>query len=359
MKKKINKKNKSNNYSILILLILCILLSIFIGYEYTTFIQDKKTKTIEKAKEPQKAETIKETAINKPVKPEVNIPGFQKYKYIYTYNFDIKGNVKNFKFKIPIPKNEDEKQYIIYQNYSIQPTNFLSDGVNNYAEYSIPEINNQNISFTIEGEVNARTYDLKTAKLINKNTNIENNLNRYLKEESLIEVNDPYIKQIAHKITGNTKEEIVGNIYKYLQQNIKYTIIPNCGAKKALQNKKGKCAEYAAAMIALCRAKNIPARLVIGHIARDYNTRHGWVEVYYDEYGWVTYDPTVQGTTVQTLDKNGKVIKEEIKYDTDKSITNYIISGRNNFTPWNITYGLSPKGNAKVIPVEYVQITKL
>ncbi len=48
------------------------------------------------------------------------------------------------------------------------------------------------------------------------------------------------------------------------------------GAKKALQTKQGKCSEYAALMVALCKAKKI--------------SQHNCVEVYYNKYGRVMYD---------------------------------------------------------------------
>ena len=63
--------------------------------------------------------------------------------------------------------------------------------------------------------------------------------------------------------------------------------------KKALKTKNGDCTEYAELMIALCRAKGIPARIVNGMVVVNAtNPRHNWVEIYLKQYGWIGFDPT-------------------------------------------------------------------
>ncbi|GAA1664503.1 hypothetical protein GCM10009830_07560 [Glycomyces endophyticus] len=69
-----------------------------------------------------------------------------------------------------------------------------------------------------------------------------------------------------------------------------------------LENRKGYCQQYAAAMAWMLREADVPARVVVGLsqgtrldgnewllTSHDY---HAWVEVYYDGPGWVTFDPT-------------------------------------------------------------------
>jgi len=67
--------------------------------------------------------------------------------------------------------------------------------------------------------------------------------------------------------------------------------------------KKGYCDYYASSMVVLARAAGIPARLVIGYATGVYNLNakrfvvteadaHSWVEVYFPEIGWVTFEPT-------------------------------------------------------------------
>ncbi len=69
-----------------------------------------------------------------------------------------------------------------------------------------------------------------------------------------------------------------------------------------LQLRRGYCEQYAGAMAALVRAAGVPARVVLGYTPGTVqpdgsrlvtsNDAHAWVEVYFDDLGWVPYDPT-------------------------------------------------------------------
>lgn len=67
--------------------------------------------------------------------------------------------------------------------------------------------------------------------------------------------------------------------------------------------KSGTCEHFATALVLLLRAMDIPARPVGGYTMGDWNEignfftirqrhAHAWVEVYYPESGWVSFDPT-------------------------------------------------------------------
>lgn len=67
---------------------------------------------------------------------------------------------------------------------------------------------------------------------------------------------------------------------------------------------EGVCQDFAHMMIAVCRAKEIPARYVSGyHFVGDLQTRtadfeqasHAWVEAYIPGTGWLGFDPTNNG----------------------------------------------------------------
>ncbi|MGY1793725.1 transglutaminaseTgpA domain-containing protein [Geodermatophilus sp. SYSU D00525] len=69
-----------------------------------------------------------------------------------------------------------------------------------------------------------------------------------------------------------------------------------------LRLKQGYCEQYAGAMAAMVRAAGIPARVALGYtpgrvqpgggrlVTSD--DAHAWVEVYFDDLGWVPFDPT-------------------------------------------------------------------
>ena len=357
------KKQEKKDYSVLINIIfiaifLCFGVFIYIaGGKKDAFNIVKQTDKIYQDKLDNQSKQPYSIPQKEPVQQKQNLQPFNKYKYTYTYTLDIQGFVKHLELEIPLPSNENEKQYLSNVKASIKPVRLYNDGVNTIAQYTFNDIGSQKMNIVIEGEANVRTYNIHNAKIINKNLTPEKNLKRYLQPEPLIESDDYYIKGIAKKIKGDTQEEILQNIYEYIQNNMTYTIMNNIGAKKALQQKKGKCSEYSAIMIALCRAKNIPARMVIGNIARESFTQHNWVEVYYDKYGWVMYDPTVEPKNINIY-KNGKRLRVEKEYDTSPNM-NYITAGRNKLSTYTSSYSISDRKNGTARVTETVKIEKI
>lgn len=69
------------------------------------------------------------------------------------------------------------------------------------------------------------------------------------------------------------------------------------------ETRAGHCEYFATSMVLLCRSVGIPARVVNGYVSREWNRlagsftvrnsdAHSWVEVFFDGYGWMTFDPT-------------------------------------------------------------------
>lgn len=71
-----------------------------------------------------------------------------------------------------------------------------------------------------------------------------------------------------------------------------------------LQNKRGYCEQYAAAMAVMLRAAGVPARVVLGYTPGTLDNgawtvttddAHAWVEAYFSGLGWMPFDPTPIG----------------------------------------------------------------
>ncbi|MFN2144913.1 MAG: transglutaminase-like domain-containing protein [Anaerolineales bacterium] len=89
--------------------------------------------------------------------------------------------------------------------------------------------------------------------------------------------------------------------------------------------KTGYCDYYASTMVVLTRALGIPARLAVGYVGGTYDEEndylvvtadqaHAWVEVYFPEYGWVTFEPTA-GRTAVDREKMAPLTTEFIERD--------------------------------------------
>jgi transglutaminase-like putative cysteine protease len=78
-----------------------------------------------------------------------------------------------------------------------------------------------------------------------------------------------------------------------------------------IDSKEGYCQHFAGAMALLLRMGGIPARVATGFSPGGFSKRrdawivrdtdaHAWVEAWYDELGWVTYDPTPDSTPARS-----------------------------------------------------------
>lgn len=103
-----------------------------------------------------------------------------------------------------------------------------------------------------------------------------------------------------------TNYRIADAICTYLVNNYTYSLdsddtVPDPTETFLTQTKSGHCALYATSMTLMLRSLGIPARYCTGFVAppngsvatvlRSRNL-HAWCEVYLDELGWVTFDPT-------------------------------------------------------------------
>ena len=128
---------------------------------------------------------------------------------------------------------------------------------------------------------------------------------------------DPRVSALARKITASadTNYARAHAIDLYLRTHYGYTLklpgrrVPDPLAYFLFERKKGHCEYFASAMTVMLRTLGIPARVVNGFRGGEYNDltnsyivrekdAHSWVEAYFPEFGWVTFDPTPAGDTV-------------------------------------------------------------
>ncbi len=215
----------------------------------------------------------------------------------YKSNYDITArNCKNAVLNVSVYLPEDilGKQIVKNIDFSMKPTDIIQKNGNKIAIF---EIKNPNKKTTIEitGLVGVKSYDLKNAfeKPYVKKIS-EYDVKQYTSPEFHIESDDESIVSMARELKGEDKIQTVKNIYSFVQQNMKYyDNRETVGAKGMLKKQRGKCTDYAMLMVALCRANGIPARVVSGIIISDNPQNHSWVEVWFEKYGWVTFEPTI------------------------------------------------------------------
>lgn len=118
---------------------------------------------------------------------------------------------------------------------------------------------------------------------------------RYVESELLFQ---EALRWIGTREPGYRRVE---RICQWVRENIKYEIgtsLPHGTAKDVLRTRTGVCRDYAHVAIALCRALNIPARFVVGHVMWDNPPPdfHALFEAWLDNR-WVLFDPTAMAPT--------------------------------------------------------------
>jgi transglutaminase-like putative cysteine protease len=119
------------------------------------------------------------------------------------------------------------------------------------------------------------------------------------------------VRALAQEITRSKTSayEKAQAIEAYLSRNYRYSLDISPGVQTRpleeflFERKTGYCEHYATAMVVLLRNVGVPARLVTGFLATEWNEygnyylvrqrdAHAWVEVHLPHSGWVTMDPT-------------------------------------------------------------------
>ncbi len=133
---------------------------------------------------------------------------------------------------------------------------------------------------------------------------------RYLRATEQVQSDRPEFMALSKKLTGKatTEYEAVTAILDYVADEIRYTYNPpHTDALTTLTTKTGNCTNIAHISMALLRAAGIPARMVGGttlnkqwRIPIDHEKYlvktmgqggHAWIEVYFPDLGWLSYDP--------------------------------------------------------------------
>jgi len=121
------------------------------------------------------------------------------------------------------------------------------------------------------------------------------------------------VQDIARRITQGaaTPFEKVEAIREYVGRNHAYTLegsfVPmqsDAVVEFLTYDRRGACDLFASAFVVLARAAGLPARIATGYAQGEYLPReqaflvrgtdaHAWAEVYFNEHGWLAFDPTV------------------------------------------------------------------
>ena len=126
-------------------------------------------------------------------------------------------------------------------------------------------------------------------------------------------------------LTANTSTPYgtAQRVESWLEENKEYSLNvsrqgENIADSFIFEMDRGYCEYYATAMVVMLRSQGVPARYAVGYstgqqVAENtYQVRnlnaHAWVEVYFEDVGWVKFDPTPGGAR---LDSEQSAVEEQ------------------------------------------------
>jgi transglutaminase-like putative cysteine protease len=179
-----------------------------------------------------------------------------------------------------VPVTIPGRQIIRQIEYSHKPTSIETSGYNCYASFSFGSLS-EPVDVTIRIRADLLRHDSQAQTDLATLTPAD--ARRYLLPERYIESEAQEIRDLAAHATGQTPLELVRSLYTLTVRTVRPGLYQprDGGALAAVRGQLGDCTEYADLLVALCRARGIPARVVEGVIA-DYSDvpRHAWAEAY-------------------------------------------------------------------------------
>ena len=132
------------------------------------------------------------------------------------------------------------------------------------------------------------------------------------------------VASLAERLQRSCPIETTRVVFGYVHRNIRYDFglaqrglpewyEPNL-EQLLLETRRGVCFDMASLMTAILRINDIPAKMVFGYI--DEKQWHAWVNVYFQGYGWVILDPTINVGDYRILHTSGVARRQQFA-DTD------------------------------------------
>ncbi len=180
--------------------------------------------------------------------------------------------------------------------------------IDNEQMISTKDVQSKGFSYSI-GYYNLNLKSEELINLLRKSKKPENNVTtRYTQVPDTV---TPRVRELAEDITSDKSNNYdkAKAIETYLSKNYPYTLAPGNPPRSKdfvdyflFEGKKGYCTYYASAMTIMLRCLDIPARYVEGYmlpperkdgVYKVTNQQaHAWVEVYFEGFGWIPFEPT-------------------------------------------------------------------
>jgi transglutaminase-like putative cysteine protease len=181
---------------------------------------------------------------------------------------------------------------------------FLAVQVDAMSGLHLPAPPSSRIRYSVTSQVPQLIADERSASAIDYPDSVRS---RYLQ----VPGESQQVADLAHRVIQQATTPLGQTlaIQQHLLENYRYSLEADTATLShpleefLFTRKTGYCEHYATAMVVMLRTVGIPARLVTGFLATEWNEyggyftvrqrdAHAWVEVYFPHSGWITMDPT-------------------------------------------------------------------
>ena len=216
------------------------------------------------------------------------------------------------KISINLPKSGPH-QILLDRKFNIEPIDQKDRGDYVHARWFLKK------SLSVK-EIVIETTMLVSTNNQHKNSifkNAEEEIAKYLLEDKRFPYRSKQIQKLVAQLKSNAIDSLLDEIMALGIINLTHVTTPShrWGLVKALKKGKGDYFHYAELMVALCRAKGIPARVVHGYRLISYLDRDCWVEVYIEGRGWVRKHPFTY--PISEFNNNPDLMYISVLYDED------------------------------------------
>jgi hypothetical protein len=191
------------------------------------------------------------------------------------------------------------------------------------------------ISFRAHNKTNLQKLQTGTPFPLSK---VPSEVRPYLKATAQVQSNDQRIRKLAKELTDGvtTQFDAVQRILTWIVDNVRYVTPPKeYDAIYALQERKGNCQNFSHLSAALMRAVGIPVRIVNGvTLNQPFNVtrkggvltfkmgqgRHSWIEVWFEDLGWVPFDAQQSELFV-----SNRYVRVEVGIDNKETINDGLL----------------------------------
>ena len=193
-----------------------------------------------------------------------------------------------------------------------QPTQVELNGDSDQAELEVSTVGGIHSTDTIEA---GRTYTAVSLKPPDDPETLRRTSTNYPREiestyTQLPEETPDRVTEFTSELTSDspTPFDTALTVRDWLRTNKEYSLNTSLNTTQPVADQfifeveRGYCQHFASTMVVMLRSQGIPARYVVGYATGNpvgdgeflVTSTHGhaWVEVYFEEVGWVTFEPT-------------------------------------------------------------------